>query len=314
MKTAIIDIDGTLADCRHRLHHVLPGAKRDWDAFFAAMDDDVLIRPVADVAAALADKYKVVLCSGRPEKYRGVTESWLDRNCVARDALYMRPDNDTRADRIVKMQLLHGIREDGFEPFIVIDDRQSVVDAWREAGLICLQAAPSDNTVPATAHLTLMVGPSGAGKSSWLESADAWRFQIHPSHVISSDQTRADLYGDFRYQGGNDQVYAALHAVVKARLRAGLPTVVDATNIRTKDRTSLATMFNVRVRYLVLNRPMDKKRRDGGWRNEIENGTYDLIGRHEATFNSNEKAILTGDGLLNVEVVDLRQKEMRRAA
>lgn len=47
MRAAIIDIDGTLADCRHRLHHVLPGRKRDWDAFFGEMDDDDLIWPVS---------------------------------------------------------------------------------------------------------------------------------------------------------------------------------------------------------------------------------------------------------------------------
>lgn len=61
MKTAIIDIDGTLADCRHRLHHVLPGQKRDWDAFFSKMDDDGLIDPVASVVRSMADQYKIVL-------------------------------------------------------------------------------------------------------------------------------------------------------------------------------------------------------------------------------------------------------------
>src|SRR4051812_6569456 len=98
MKSAIIDLDGTLADCRHRLHHVLPGAKRDWEAFFAGIYDDNLIHPVAAVVRSLARDYKIVLCSGRPEKYRGVTTKWLDEFNVPFDALYMRPDGDFRAD------------------------------------------------------------------------------------------------------------------------------------------------------------------------------------------------------------------------
>lgn len=319
MKTAIIDIDGTLADCRHRLHHVMPGGKRDWDSFFASMDQDELIQPVAEVARALAARMKVVLCSGRPENYRGVTEAWLDDWNVPRDALYMRPANDTRPDHVVKAQLLAGIREDGYEPIVVIDDRQSVVDMWRDQGLLCMQVAPVDTSVPDTARLTLMVGPSGCGKTTWLLRQqppfgwDARHPVIHPSHVISSDQTRADLFGDFRYQGGNDAVYAALFAVVKARLKAGLPTTVDSTAIRTEDRVSLATLMNVTCTYIVLNRPMEDKRRDGGWRNELPGG-YDLIGKHEQTFQSNLKEILVGDGLSNVSVIDLRNIAALKAA
>lgn len=310
MKAVIVDLDGTLCDCRHRLHHVQAGA-RDWLAFFAGIPDDNPVEPIRRMVQTLAKDYQIVLCSGRPEEYRKTTVKWLDEWAVPFDSLYMRATGDYRPDHVVKMQLLAGIRADGFDPFLVVDDRPSVIEAWREAGLVCLQAAHSDESnVPDTARLTLMVGPSGCGKTTWLAEhakPSLGKLYYHPSWVISSDQTRADLFGDFRYQGGNDQVYAALFAVVNARLKAGLPTVVDATNIRTKDRTSLATLMNVPVQYVVLNRPMADKRRDGGWRNEVDGGKYDLIGKHEQTFQSNLKAILAGDGLLNVTVVDLRK-------
>ena len=38
---AVLDIDGTLSDTRHRLHH-LRGRRRDWGAFFAAAGQDPL--------------------------------------------------------------------------------------------------------------------------------------------------------------------------------------------------------------------------------------------------------------------------------
>lgn len=305
MRTAIIDIDGTLADCRHRLHHVLPGQRRDWEAFFAAMDEDDLIEPVAHVVRSMADQYKVVLCSGRPENYRAVTEAWLDRHSVPRDALYMRPAGDTRADHIVKAQILDGIKADGYDPFVVIDDRQSVVDMWRERGLICLQAAPSAAEFPSSAKLTLMVGPSGAGKTTYIQS------NFHASHVISSDQYRSDLCGDFKSQEKNNEVFAAVHETAKARLKHGLPVVIDATHLRRKDRMTAAQLLphQNEVRYVVINRSMESKRRDGGWRNDIKDGEgkpFDLLAKHEQTFNSQIKDILAGDGLPNVTVTDLR--------
>lgn len=305
MKAAIFDIDGTLADCRHRLHHVV-GAKRDWPSFFGEMDKDSIIEPLRDLALTLsAGDYAVVLCSGRPETYRAVTEAWLDRHDVPRCALYMRPENDTRPDHIVKSQILDGILKDGFEIAFVIDDRQSVVDMWRDRGLLCLQCAPPQHK-EVTGLLTLMVGPSGAGKSTWLTSEEAHtKYGIHLSHVLSSDQIRADLCGDFKDQSKNDAVFAALHAQARIRLEHGLPVVVDATNLRRKDRLEAASLANGnRVRYIVIDRPTDEKRRDAGWRATLP---IDLIAKHEQTFKSQVKDILSGDGQPNVEVIDLRR-------
>lgn len=301
MKTVICDIDGTLADCRHRLHHVLPhggGGKRDWDAFFAEMGEDGVIWPVRDLVCAANAHYPVVVCTGRPEKYRAVTEAWLYDAGVSFRQLYMRPDNDTRPDHIVKAQILRGIIEDGFDPFIVIDDRQSVVDMWRDNGLVCLQAAPTEIEIPDTAVLTLMVGPSGGGKSTWVAA------NVPASHVLSSDQLRHDLCGDFRCQDRNDDVFAALHALARTRLKHGLPVCVDATNLRRKDRMTAAALAGGRaeVRYVVCNRPMAEKVRDGGWRNEVPG----LLEKHQQTFRSQEKDILKGDGLPNVVVIDTR--------
>jgi predicted kinase len=315
MKAIICDIDGTLADCRHRLHHVLPGGKRDWDAFFSEMAEDKCISPVADLICAAHSHYRVVLCSGRPEKYRAVTVEWLDLHGIDYDALYMRPDDDTRADHIVKAQILRGIREDGYEPFIVIDDRQSVVDMWRDAGLVCLQAAPAQDPIPASALLTLMVGPSGAGKTTWLQSDAAREMGIKPRHVISSDATREDLCGDFRCKDRNTDVFAAVHAIARTRLKAGLPTVIDATHIRRKDRmTSAALAGDAPVRYVVIDRPLWDKYAAAGWRAEVKINGVGLINAHAQTFSSNLKDILSGDSLPNVTVHDFRHWQAEKVA
>lgn len=307
MKTAIVDLDGTLCVIDHRLRHVT-GSNRNWDAFFHGIPDDELNEPIAAVVDALRHAgYEIVLCSGRPEKCRDVTVAWLEKYGIYYSSLYMRPDGDTRPDHIVKKQLLDGIREDGFEPFVVIDDRQSVVDMWREEGLLCLQCAPVQPMVKPEAHLMLMVGPSGAGKSTFLKDAVTIGL-LHPSWILSSDQIRHELCGDFRNQNKNAEVFEAIREIAAARLRRGLKVVIDATNIRRKDRMAMAAVAQgvCKVSYLVLDRPIEEKRKSGGWRNQLPGG-FDLLGKHGQTFNSNLKDILAGDGLPNVQVLDLRE-------
>jgi hypothetical protein len=254
--------------------------------------------------------HPIVLCSGRPETYRTVTERWLADHQIDHRRLYMRPAEDHRADHVVKREILDTIRRDGFDPWLVIDDRPSVVDMWREAGLCCLQAKHDADIPAVTGKLTVMVGPSGAGKTTWLQSEAARALGIHPTHVLSSDQIRGDLCGDFRDQSKNDAVFEALHAQASARLSHGLPVVIDATNLRRKDRMGVAALAcGGDVTYVVIDRPMDEKRRDGGWRlglTDAEGKPFDLLAKHDQTFRSQIKDILAGDNLPNVKVIDVR--------
>jgi predicted kinase len=301
IRTVICDIDGTVANLNHRLHHITNG-KKDWDAFFVTMNEDLPIQPVIDLLGAIdLDSYGLVMCSGRPEAYRNVTTKWLvDHGLDFFDALYMRPDGDHRADTVVKLDLLRAMREDGFDPFIVIDDRPSVVRMWRDQGLVCLQAADWEERSPvAPGLLTLMVGPSGAGKTTWIMSDDI----IEHSHVVSSDEIRLDLLGDSKDQSRNDNVFRAVHAVASARVRNGLPAVIDATNIRRRDRLACVACapIGAPVRYVVVDRPLEEKLCDRGWRSE------ELIQRYHQTFQAQLKDILAGDKLPNVTVVDARR-------
>lgn len=149
MKAVIVDIDGTLSDATHRLHHIT-GGQKDWDAFFEAMVHDGCHEAIAYLVGQLYAMNAIVFCSGRPENYRDQTLAWLRDNLGFKAGhprecpLYMRPADDRRPDYIVKRELLDQIRADGYEPWLVIDDRSSVVKMWRESGLTCLQCAEGD--------------------------------------------------------------------------------------------------------------------------------------------------------------------------
>jgi predicted kinase len=216
--------------------------------------------------------------------------------------------------------MLDKIREDGYEPFIVIDDRPSVVNMWREAGLICLQTAPGEQEIPKTAVLTLMVGPSGAGKTNLAQRELAPLHQVRdapggardlgePRRLERSGAGRPA--GDFRDQSQNQRVSKSSITWLSLAFAPALPTVIDATHLRRKDRMTSVQLVpsTVPVRYVVIDRPLEEKIASGGWRAEIYCGTKDipLVEKHHQAMQSQLKEILRGDGLPNVTVHDLRQ-------
>lgn len=92
----IFDIDGTLADCSHRLHHIQKQPK-DWDSFFAACMDD---QPIAHMVALAKSLPLPIICvSGRSDVVRVETDFWLRvRAGLNPAALYMRRAGDHRDD------------------------------------------------------------------------------------------------------------------------------------------------------------------------------------------------------------------------
>jgi len=145
VSVVVFDIDGTIADNRHRQHHLM-GDKKDWKSYNATMLDDGKIFDVAMLLMELSEKHLIILCTGREEDYRPVTWTWLERNRLDSYVhdIYMRPHLDYRSDAIVKVELLNRISEDYGTPFLWFDDRQQVVDAIRSQGIRVLQVAPGD--------------------------------------------------------------------------------------------------------------------------------------------------------------------------
>jgi len=130
----ICDLDGTLCDIDHRLRFIHNTDKKDWDGFFDAMGKDSL-RPVTKQLIDLTyPNHSVVIVTGRPEKYRDMTTTWLKDNDVRYDAIYMRRDGDRRPDTIVKQEILD-LYLDKDKVEMVIDDRPVVIRQWRSNGL-----------------------------------------------------------------------------------------------------------------------------------------------------------------------------------
>lgn len=146
-KAIVCDLDGTLADCSHRLHFVRrpKGVKKDWKGFFDGIAEDKLNKWCSDLIYDMSDRCKIVFCSGRPDNYRKQSADWIGGKTGFWNApLYMRPQKDSRQDNIVKEILLDFEILCRYTPYFMIDDRQQVVDMWRSRGYTCLQCAPGD--------------------------------------------------------------------------------------------------------------------------------------------------------------------------
>jgi len=130
---AVFDVDGVLADVRHRLHHVEKRPK-DWGAFFAAMGEDGPLAEGVELARRLADEgHAIVYLTGRNESYRSLTSEWLGRHGLPEGVLVMRREDDRRPARLVKPQALDRIAR-AASVVTVVDDDDAVVAALRQRG------------------------------------------------------------------------------------------------------------------------------------------------------------------------------------
>ncbi len=130
---AVFDIDGVLADVRHRLHHV-ESRPKNWDMFFAAAVDDAPLAEGLALAAAFGADHEIVYLTGRPERTRTDTAAWLRAQGLPAGTLLMRRDGDRRPARLVKLAVARQLADKG-RLAVLIDDDADVVAALRDAGL-----------------------------------------------------------------------------------------------------------------------------------------------------------------------------------
>lgn len=146
-KIVVVDIDGTIADCSKRANKYLRKGKEDWDKFYDACDKDKPIKDILELVNVLSQHYEIVYCTGRKQSTTKKTLTWLWKNAdVSSYHILFRRNSDTRHDTLVKPKLLADFlkRNPEFEVFLILEDRDSMVEKWRELGYRCLQVAPGN--------------------------------------------------------------------------------------------------------------------------------------------------------------------------
>lgn len=81
--------------------------------------------------------------------------------------------------------------------------------------------------------LVVLVGASGSGKSSFAKK------HFQNVEIISSDECRGMVSNDENNQAATNDAFDVLHYITEKRLKNGLLTVIDATNVQKESRKEL---------------------------------------------------------------------------
>lgn len=139
----ICDIDGTIADCSHRLH-LIKDKPKNWNKFHELCIQDKVVENIQEIVWCLNKFHIVIYITGRPESSRELTEKWLANHSFPEGDLYMRKDGDYRQDWITKAEHLDKVLIDDVKILCALEDRDQVCDMWREKGVTCLQVKKGD--------------------------------------------------------------------------------------------------------------------------------------------------------------------------
>lgn len=127
-KACIFDIDGTLAQRGKR-------SPFNW----AKVKEDTPHTPVVELYKAMQSRgYKMIIFTGRDGVCGSDTEEWLNDNGITYDHFDIRPEGNSEKDWIVKGRMFDAIKDD-YNVVFCVDDRQQVVDFYRDLGLTVMQ-------------------------------------------------------------------------------------------------------------------------------------------------------------------------------
>ena len=150
-KTVIFDVDGTIADVEHRRHFVngntMDGrTNNDWVSFRKETVNDTPVQWVCDIAKRfIAQGDEVAFFSARNESERDITEKQIsDWIGDGHKGVFLRPDGDFTPDDVFKSELADKFIDMGGKIDLIFDDRQKVVDMWRDKGFTVVQVADGD--------------------------------------------------------------------------------------------------------------------------------------------------------------------------
>ena len=112
-----------------------------WDEFYKGISKDQINHWCLELMQAMRLRdYKILIVTGRGERYHDLTIEWLTRHKIIFDEIFERKSGDRRPDSEVKKEIYHQKIKANYNILFVVDDRASVVKMWRdELKLITLQ-------------------------------------------------------------------------------------------------------------------------------------------------------------------------------
>lgn len=140
MKVAIFDLDNCISNDSWRkdiIDFKTEGMHNErWHEYHTLCDLD-RIENAHMIEQEASEGNKIVIITGRPERYRNKTIGWLNAHNIEFHSLLMRGDKDKRTSADVKKELLLRFCNDNapVEIQVAFDDRQDIIDTYKEIGV-----------------------------------------------------------------------------------------------------------------------------------------------------------------------------------
>lgn len=135
-KAIICDLDGTLANVKHRLHFIKEG-KKDWKSFFShGVHDTCDEYCLSLVRKAQAAGQEIIFLTGRPAYLSRDTVKWIkDQTGISTElnkTLFMRPSGNRKQDTVVKEEIYLRDIAPHYEIVLALDDKPEILDIWKK--------------------------------------------------------------------------------------------------------------------------------------------------------------------------------------
>lgn len=159
------DMDGTLANVDSILHYVRKDSRyKDFDSFHRSSYFSPPNQNVVDILFEAVDKgFTIVIVTGRNEKYRDVTQAWLDENNIPYDNIFMRPEDDFRPDTVIKNNIFQQINQH-YHMVHFVDDRTDIAKVWEENGVSTSLITPETDDLSVLPRQWKVANPFATGK------------------------------------------------------------------------------------------------------------------------------------------------------
>jgi len=144
----VFDMEGTLSDPSHRIHHAKAKEWKEWDEKFYR---DPPLYQMVKLARNLAKVHPLFLFTGKHEGSIPEMQDWLYKHDVPIDGsrILARANGDwgtTTAE--VKRGMVHKVRREGWFIEMAFDDMHEVIKVYQELNVPCLhiRSYASDDT------------------------------------------------------------------------------------------------------------------------------------------------------------------------
>lgn len=131
MKIILLDLDNCISNDLWRVPMIKHDAKDPYHLYhMRAIYDEM------GNAFLLRTSHKIVIVTGRPNRYRDLTMKWLTKQGIGPQAVLMREDGDHRPAAQSKTDLvMNYILQTNHAIMHAFDDRQDVIQAYWNMGL-----------------------------------------------------------------------------------------------------------------------------------------------------------------------------------